>query len=151
MMKKKNIIELIVLVILTMGSYQLASANWLTEKNIQGNGVETSLTRTMDYFSKIELDGPMKVILINGRNHSLTISGDSNIIPYIITDIQGGELKIYPQKDVKFNAKNPIIVTVNINEISQKYKTALDKLLIIINNVKNNIQNDCDKLIQKMN
>ena len=92
----------------------------------------SSEQRDLKGFSAIEVDGSLDVILVQGTNELVTVNApDEKIFKYIKTEVHGGVLKIYIEKNNEFNwgnwghfnARNPgerpnkIMVEVRITEI----------------------------------
>jgi hypothetical protein len=86
---------------------------------IQGNGVAKSEKRTVDTFTKIELGGAFSADVTMGKETSLEIKGDENLLPFIKTEVIDGVLKIYnlerlsPQTTLKAT-----VVCSSLNEIT---------------------------------
>jgi len=99
-----------------------ATAQWSTEK-VQGNGnVISKKINTADY-DKILVSGSFDVNLVDGKEGSITIEGEENLIGLITIESNGGQLKIYPQKGKQIRVSNgkKILITVpfqTLNELS---------------------------------
>ncbi len=118
-MYKKHFFVLLSVFIAILAIYKVVNANWISGKVIKGNGHVTTAKRSVEDFSQIEIDGSMKVVITNGKEPNIIISADSNIIPYIVTQVDHGDLEITIQKDISIHSTHPIIVTVSASEIAQ--------------------------------
>ncbi|MCZ8198711.1 MAG: DUF2807 domain-containing protein [Flavobacterium sp.] len=99
-------------------SISLANAqNWKGEK-IKGNGVQTTITRTTESYDEISAGGSFKVELVAGKEGTITISGDENIISHIVTEVNGSKLKIGFEKNKNYSYHSDIVITVPFEEIS---------------------------------
>lgn len=63
-------------------------------RRLAGNGNFINETRTPGKFTSIETDGAFNVVLTNDESEGIQIQAESNILPEIATDVQGGALII---------------------------------------------------------
>jgi hypothetical protein len=74
-------------------------------------------------FDKIQLDGPVDVVLGKGNAEAVRIETQNLDSRKVLTEVQGGKLKVYLEKGVDKNIKNirtKVFVTYrNLNEISR--------------------------------
>lgn len=96
-MKKK----LLILAILMLGT-SVSQAQW--GKRVKGNGDETTETREVGTYERLSVSHIFKVTLVPGAEGRLTLTGDENLLPYVITDVSGGRLKITVEKGVQLQA-----------------------------------------------
>jgi hypothetical protein len=61
---------------------------------IEGNGNITTEEREATSFNAIANETSFHVVYIQGAEYSITVEAESNIMPYIETDIRGGALEI---------------------------------------------------------
>jgi len=88
---------------------------------VEGNGIAKTENRNVSEFSNIEVDGAFNVHVECRKKQKLELSGDSNILPYIITKTRGNTLKITTSKticpkkllEVKISADNIEKVTAS--------------------------------------
>lgn len=106
-------------VLLAFISISIANAqNWNKEK-IKENGVQATITRTTEPYDKISTGGSFNVELVSGKEGTITIEGDENIINHIVTEVIGNELKVHFEKDKSYNYKQDITITIPFEEISE--------------------------------
>lgn len=67
---------------------------------IEGNGIAKKENRKVDIFSSVEVDGAFNVYIECRKKQSLELSGDSNILPHIITRVKGNTLQITTSKTI---------------------------------------------------
>jgi hypothetical protein len=104
---------------LVLISISIASAqNWDKEK-VKGNGVQTTITRTTESYDNISTGGSFNVELVSGKEGTITIKGDENIISHIVTEVIGNELKVYFEKNRSYDYKQDITITIPFEEISE--------------------------------
>lgn len=115
-MNKKFIITSIILTLcLTVN----AQSWWSNGKKIKGNGNVITKTRTTSNYDGIGIGGNFDVKLIKGKEGKITIKGEENLIPYIVTEVSGNTLKVKYKKN--FNVKNTkrITITITYSEIDK--------------------------------
>jgi hypothetical protein len=66
---------------------------------VRGSGNLVSETRKVSDFTKLNISGDYKVNLKQDSSSTLTITGDDNLLKYIKTKVEGGELRIYSRKN----------------------------------------------------
>lgn len=116
-------------VLLALISISIANAqNWDKEK-VKGNGVQTTITRTTESYDKISTGDSFNVELVSGKEGTITIKGDENIISHVVTEIIGNELKVYFEKDRSYNYKQDITITIPFEEISEIWFTGSGNLI----------------------
>lgn len=92
-------------------------AQWNWEK-IEGNGQIKKETRSIGDFSKIGSSGAWDVMVTYGNTCSVQVEGDENLIPYIITEIEGNHLSIHSKKNTNLQSKHKIIIYVVLNHLT---------------------------------
>lgn len=86
-------------------------------KRINGNGNLESETRNISEVSKIKLMGSMEVFLDSGAT-AVRVEADENLIPYIITEVDGDWLEIKTRNNINYRTKNPMRVYVTAPTIT---------------------------------
>lgn len=113
-MKKWSLLTVVAL--LTMS----CSAQW--GKRIKGNGNNVTIERNTREYDAVAVSGWFDVELVEGREGELTLSGESNLLEYIKTEVKNGKLVIKSENGVNLkptNWKNGILITVPVTEISE--------------------------------
>ena len=64
---------------------------------IDGNGIETSEARITRHFSKVKSEGEFEVHITSGAVYDVLVQAESNLVPYIETDVTGNTLRIRTQ------------------------------------------------------
>ena len=111
-MEKKIILGLAFICITSVNAQ-----NW-NGKKIKESGVQTTITRTTESYEAISAGGSFKVELVAGKEGTITLSGDENIINHIITEVEGKELKINFKKNKNYSYYSDVVITVPFEEIS---------------------------------
>ena len=91
--------------------------NWDKEK-IKGNGNQTTISRSTESYDEITVTGSFDVELVSGKEGTITINGDENIINHILTEVEGSTLKIHFEKNKSYSYNSKLIIIVPFEEIS---------------------------------
>ncbi|MDY0779709.1 head GIN domain-containing protein [Tenacibaculum sp. IB213877] len=90
---------------------------WWSSKKVKGNGKVITEKRPVDDFDDVSVGGSFDVILVDGKEGQVTIEGEENIMPYIITEVKGGTLKIKHKDNVNIRTTRRLTVTVPFEKI----------------------------------
>lgn len=72
----------------------LGTSSCLDEMFIEGNGISRTETRDAEGFNQISSSGDFTVTVMPGNFYSVEITSESNLLPYISTNVDGKTLKI---------------------------------------------------------
>jgi len=72
-----------------------ASVIFISCESISGNGNVKDEKRPLSNINTIRASGSIDVEIANGDTYSLTVEDDENLIPYVVTEVNGGELNIH--------------------------------------------------------
>ena len=87
------------------------------EKRVVGNGHSITEQRNVRDAKRILLSGNFDVELTPGSTTSLKIDADDNLLPYIITDEEGGKLIIKTRDNTNLSSHNGIKVRISTDKI----------------------------------
>ncbi len=95
-------------------------AQWGNNKKVQGDGNVVTKNRNISDYDAIKLKGSLDVSLVSGTEGNISIQGESNLIPYIITEVEGNSLKIYVKKGywLKPSRGTKLEITVPFKDLS---------------------------------
>ncbi len=62
---------------------------------IEGNGISESENRLVPAFSSVASEGDFQVHIVPGESYEVIVSAESNLLPYIQTDVNGQNLRIH--------------------------------------------------------
>lgn len=98
----------------------IASVSFISCESISGNGNVKDENRPLSKINAIKTSGSIDVEISNGDDYSITVQNDENLIPYVLTEVNGGELNIrYKDGYSIMNDHAKVIVTVpSINKIT---------------------------------
>lgn len=110
----KKITTLAIVMVLAVS----CSAQW--GKRIKGNGDEVTVNRSTGDYDGIGVSGWFDVHLVDGKEGELTLSGESNLLEYIVTEVKNGKLVIKTEKGVNLKPSswnNGIVITVPVESV----------------------------------
>ena len=99
----KKILSIIIIVIL------FTNCNF---KHVKGSGVLATETRTINSAEKIKSQGSFDVEITPGKETSLKIEGDDNLIKHIITENKDGFLVIKMEDNINYSTDNKLVVYI---------------------------------------
>ncbi|MFX0557669.1 head GIN domain-containing protein [Maribacter sp. CXY002] len=80
------------------------SAQW--GKTIKGNGNQVTIDRSTTDYDAITVSGWFDVDLIDGKEGQITLTGESNLLEHIITEVDNGKLTIKTEKGLNLKPSN---------------------------------------------
>lgn len=94
-------------------------AQFWGNKSINGNGNVTTITCTTSDYDGVRCAGSLDFKLVEGTEGKITITGESNLLEYVITEIKNGSLvvKIEDGKNLKQSNNKTILVTIPYKDI----------------------------------
>ncbi len=82
------------------------------DNDINGSGHIKTEKRNAGQFNGIQTSGSIDIEVANGENASVEVEADDNILPYIVTEVNGGLLDVYYKENNSFNnAHTKVYVT----------------------------------------
>lgn len=91
--------------------------SWWNSKKLKGNGKIITENRTIKEFDEVSIGGSFDVILTNGKEGELSIEGEENLLPYLVTEVKGGDLKIKFKNHTNITMTKKFIVTIPFEDI----------------------------------
>ncbi len=95
------------------------SAQW--GKKVRGNGNVVTIERSVGEYDQIASAGWFDVVLVDGKEGTITLKGEENLLEYIKTEVKDGKLVIKKEKGVNLQSsgwKNGIEITIPVEEIN---------------------------------
>ncbi|MBV9962319.1 MAG: DUF2807 domain-containing protein [Parafilimonas sp.] len=93
------------------------SCNNPLNKTIHGDGTVTTSERKLSSFTNISCAGSYDVELTQGNSTSVKIETDQNIQSYIITEINGNELRIHSEKGINLSPSKKIKLYITTGKL----------------------------------
>lgn len=84
---------------------------------INPSGIIVKDTRYIAAFHKVEVEDGLNVEIVMSDAESVIVEADDNVVPYIETSVDEGELEIKIKDDIHIKGRPHIKVTVNVTEL----------------------------------
>ena len=85
----------------------------------EGNGDVITITRQIASFDKLSVDGFFDVELFYGKERTITIQGESNLLKFIVTEVRGNILRIKVKNNKSIRTTKKIKITVPFQNIEE--------------------------------
>ncbi len=95
----------------------LGSCTWDSKETVKGNGELSTETRSPDNFRSVTVEGPYEIEVIAGDQPRVVIEAESNLMEYIITEVEDGKLTIKNKKDTRLRPDKDLVITVFTDEL----------------------------------
>jgi hypothetical protein len=82
---------------------------------VEGSGQSTTEQRSVAPFTELSVRGAIETQVRIGQPQSVAVTGDSNVVPIIKTDVTNDRLTIGPEKS--FNSDMPLRVEIVVPEL----------------------------------
>lgn len=111
--------KLITLSLVLLASTQIHAQWW--GKSVKGNGELETITRNVGDYNEISVAGFFDVTLVAGNEGELTIEGESNLLEYIETEVNGERLtiKVKNKQNLKTSWGKDIKIRVPFRDLNQ--------------------------------
>lgn len=86
-------------------------------QRVTGNGNIQSQVRETGSFNKIDCSGTFHIFLTQGNETQVKIETDENLLPYIITEVNGNTIDLKIKKDISVNPSKSINVYITLPEL----------------------------------
>ncbi len=90
----------------------LAATGCIDDFTIRGNGIDASEGRIVTHFEQVKSEGPFDVHITSGDEFDVVVSAESNLLPYIETDVYRNVLRLYVRGLHNLNNRLPIEIFV---------------------------------------
>ena len=108
-----------ILFFLVLTAITCSSCNWMGFRRIKGNGIISTENRNINRAVNIKLAGSYDVEITQGPVTSLKVEADENILPYIITQDEGGYLVIKSRNNYSFSTEHNIKVYITTDKLER--------------------------------
>lgn len=103
-------ISLLMAFVLTSCSAQ----NW---GKVKGDGNVITEKRSVGDFDELGVSGSFDIFLVKGKEGELTIKIEENLLPYLVTEVDNGKLKIKWKTGTSINTRKGVEITVAFENI----------------------------------
>jgi hypothetical protein len=84
---------------------------------VRGSGTKTTENRKAEGFTKLDISGNFKVHLKQDSSSLISITADDNLLKYISTSVDGGELHIKTKKN--FCGDDSVVINIGIRKLDE--------------------------------
>jgi hypothetical protein len=88
-------------------------------RTVEGNGVSESREKTVARFSKLEVSGSFKVIIVPSGEHKVVVEADENLHDYIRIEEDDNRVKIKMKNNVRIKNPRSIKLTVYMQDVNK--------------------------------
>jgi hypothetical protein len=86
-------------------------------RTVHGSGQTVTENRHISNFNRVSVSGDGELTLAQGNDESLSVEADDNLLPYIVSDVKGGQLSLGPQ-NVNLRSTRPIRYHLTVKDLS---------------------------------
>lgn len=108
-MKKQFIISYTVVTIVL---FTLSSCLNFSKETVRGNGEITSRSQELSPFQSVSVFGSFKTTYVVDPQYKVSIVAESNLMEYILVDVEEGILTIKVDENISFNTKEEINILI---------------------------------------
>lgn len=87
-------------------------------ETITGNGNVKKETRPVSGYTGISVSGSMNVEIVYGNSNEITVEADENLLPYLETKVENGNLIIKSKDKVNLRTKSKMIVHASATKLA---------------------------------
>lgn len=109
--------KVITICLIVVSALQVQAQWW--GKGEKGNGNITTITRSVGSYDEVNVGGSFEVELVAGKEGTITIEGDSNLMEYIITEVRGNALKIKVENNKNIRPSKKVRITVPFEDLDE--------------------------------
>ena len=110
--------QILLLLIAILGTHTANAQWWSSNKRIDGNGkVITKVFNTSDY-DKISGRNSINIVLVEGKEGTITVEAESNIMQHLEVEVKGDRLEIGIEDGYNINTRKGIQIRVAVERIS---------------------------------
>ena len=97
----------------------LTACNAQNYGRVKGNGNVIHKSRNVGSFDKVAVSGSFDVYLEKGKEGQMDIKIEDNLLPYLVTEVNGGKLKIKWKKGTNISTRKGVVITVQFKDINE--------------------------------
>ncbi len=86
-------------------------------QTVKGNGVRQTVNRDVEQFQSIQVNGNFDVVVVGQMPHTLALTADTNVQPFISTTVKNGTLIIEIEKNHQISTEQPPLLQVNLTQL----------------------------------
>jgi len=89
----------------------------VTGEQVTGSGDLITETRPVSGFDRVEMSIPGNLEIEQGGTESLTVTGDDNLLPLLVTSVSGDKLTIRYKSNINARPSQPIQITLTVKDL----------------------------------
>jgi len=93
---------------------------------VKGSGNATTEKRNVAAFDSVDVSGVFQVEIVAGKDFSVEVQADDNIVPLVTTEVQGNTLHIGLEK--KVDSRSGLIVRISAPDIKKIESSGVSKI-----------------------
>jgi hypothetical protein len=100
---------------------------------VAGSGVIKTETRKVSGFDSIAMDYPAEVVIRQGKTESMSLKGDDNALPQIITEVKGGVLRVHSSEEnwgKRVNPSKAVEIIITVKDLKRVVFSSAGSLLV---------------------
>jgi hypothetical protein len=109
----------LLLPVLMMTGFLYTSCEEMWDRCVDGNGDRRIENRTLQSFSRVEVNGDFEVQIDTGYGPSASIEADENLMDLIVTHVSGNKLIIETRNGACIKPSNPIEITIGTETLEE--------------------------------
>jgi len=102
-------------IVMTLFLTSCSAQNW---GKVKGDGNVITEKRRVGDFDELGVSGSFDVFLVKGKEGDLTIKIEENLLPYLVTEVANGKLKIRWKTGTSINTRKGVEITVAFESIN---------------------------------
>jgi hypothetical protein len=106
-----------ILLAIAIIGFQSANAQWFGNKKVSGNGDVVTRTFNTSNYDEVSVAGSMDVELIAGKEGSIKVEAESNLMEYLEIETKGDRLTIGIQNGINLSTRKGIKIYVPVEKI----------------------------------
>ncbi|MEN8817340.1 MAG: head GIN domain-containing protein [Nonlabens sp.] len=107
----------IVLLVILLGFNNVNAQWWKSNKRVKGNGEVISKTFNTSDYDKISGSNSIDITLVKGKEGTITVQAESNIMEHLEIEVNGNKLEIGIEDGYNINTRKGIKVRVPVEKI----------------------------------
>lgn len=98
--------------VLILCTFILGLTSCVDDIFVDGNGILRTESRGASNFRGVSSSGDFEVIIVPGTSYSVEVTAESNLLPYIETNVVGDKLRIYTRSMYSLHQNDPIEIYI---------------------------------------
>ncbi len=88
-------------------------------ERVVGSGIVKTESRQVEGFDKLSVDGSSEVFIEQGDEESLTVEAEDNLLPLLVSEVDGDRLTLGLRPNSSISASHPIIFRLKVRSLTE--------------------------------